>query len=97
MKKKIFLLFLLLISAVKGTWAASTTQAVWAEGNKTLYFIYQEPVSVGDAFDGKTVTSVWSGEAVTNTGTNSPGWRSVMRDVEKVKFDNSFNSVKLGI
>ncbi len=94
MKKKIFLLFLLLISAVKGTWAASTAQAVWVEGNKTLYFIYQEPVSVGDAFDGKTVTSVWSGEAVTNTGTNSPGWRSVMRDVEKVKFDNSFNSVK---
>ena len=94
MKKKLFLLFLLLISAVKGTWAASTAQAVWVEGNKTLYFIYQEPVSVGDAFDGKTVTSVWSGEAVTNTGNDSPKWRNIMRDVEKVKFDNSFNSVK---
>lgn len=95
MKKKLFLLSLLLISAVKGIWATPTAQAVWVEGNKTLYFIYQETVvEPGDAFNSKTVTSVWIGDDVTNTRNDSPKWRNIMRDVEKVKFDNSFASVK---
>ena len=87
------MLTLLLIAV--GAKATPTAQAVWVEGNKTLYFIYQETVvKKGDTFDTKTVTDVWSGTAVTATGESTPGWRNIRRDVTKVKFDNSFASVK---
>lgn len=49
------------LMAAIGMKAELTAQGVWVEGTKTLYFVYQEPVSVDDAFDGKTVTAVWRG------------------------------------
>jgi surface protein len=93
MRRKLMMMLALLLIVV-GAKATSTAQAVWVEGNKTLYFIYQETVvKKGDTFDTKTVTDVWSGTAVTATGESTPGWRNIRRDVTKVKFDNSFVNV----
>lgn len=40
-----FLLITLLFATT--AWSAKTAQAIWTEGNTTLTFTYEEPVSVG--------------------------------------------------
>ena len=51
------------------------SQAIWCAGNNTLYFVNeQEEYHAGGTYDGQTITSVWSGDQVTNTGTKAPGW-----------------------
>lgn len=69
-------------------------QAVWCSGNSTLYFVNQEPVSVGSAFDGTTVTAVWSGTDVTNSPETSQWYSTVYGTLTTVKFDSSFKDVK---
>ena len=110
MKKKYFVstvrrLLVLLTVLLTGSHviqAAPVAQAVWCAGNKTLYFVYKE--SVGGTYDGQTVTKVWSGEAVTNTGTlapNYPEWYTwhqdnddaVWKNATTIKFDVSFVAV----
>ena len=112
MKKKYFVstvrrLLVLLTVLLTGSHviqADPVAQAVWCDGNKTLYFVYKEPISVGGTYDGQTVTQVWSGEAVTNTGTlapNYPGWYTwnqdnagaVWKNATTIKFDVSFVAV----
>ena len=104
MKKKYFVstvrrLLVLLTVLLTGSHviqADPVAQAVWCAGNKTLYFVRQEPV--GGTYDGQTVTQVWSGTDVTATSTNvedTPGWNieSVYDNATTIKFDMSFNAV----
>ncbi len=74
-------------------------QAIWCEGNTTLYFAYAPELKAGDTWDGQTVTLVWSGTDVTNspTGTNRtyPAWlSSIQNQVTRVVFDKSFADVR---
>ena len=66
--------------------------AIWCEGNSTLYFTY---TTLGDTFDGQTITKVWSGDELTNYG-DQPQWTEVVyRKCTKVVIDQSFSEVKL--
>ncbi len=70
-------------------------QALWCNGNKTLYFVHPEaPVKVGEAYNGQTVTSVWSGGHVLATGDTEPGWSDVKTAATTVVFDASFAAAK---
>ena len=73
----------------------NVAQAVWTEENKTLTFFYGLELSAGDTFNGMTVTNIWSGTEVTNTGEREPDWNSSIKSaLEKVLFDESFKAVK---
>ena len=70
--------------------------AIWCEGNSTLYFTY---TTLGDTFDGQTITKVWSGEQVTET----VGWMedyarhedmNLHDECQKIVIDESFKDVK---
>lgn len=63
----------LLLAIALGAKAEDVAQVIWCAGNKTLYFTYEELKAVGDTYEGQTITSVWSGTAVTESGA-SPGW-----------------------
>jgi hypothetical protein len=70
-------------------------QALWCDGNKTLYFVHPEaPLKVGDTYNGQTVTSVWSGGNVLATGDTAPGWSAVKGEAVKVVFEDSFTEAK---
>jgi hypothetical protein len=69
------------------------SQAIWCAGNNTLYFVNeQEEYHAGGTYDGQTITSVWSGDQVTNTGTKAPGWYvwAVSFYAKRVVFEPSF-------
>jgi surface protein len=76
----------------------STPQAIWCEGNATLYFINSAKVyAKDDTYDGHPVTLVWSGTDVTATPTDySPGFNNdaVFEDCTRVVFDESFASAR---
>lgn len=70
-------------------------QALWFESNKTLYFLNsKEYYQAGDNYNGNVITSVWSGDQVTNTGNNAPGWSTVKTDATTVVFEASFADVR---
>lgn len=70
-------------------------QALWCDGNKTLYFVRPEaPVKTGDKYNGQTVTSVWSGGNVLATGDTAPGWNTIKAEATTVVFDASFAIAK---
>ena len=92
-----FLLITLLFATT--AWSAKTAQAIWTEGNTTLTFTYEEPVSVGSTYGGQKVTNVWSGTAV--TASNTPGWvdpwtfnSPVQISLTTVEFKASFKNIK---
>ena len=102
--KRLLVLLTVLLTGSHVIQADPVAQAVWCSGNKTLYFVRQELISVGSTYDGQTVTQVWSGEAVTNTGTlapDYPGWYTwnqgnddaVWKNATTIKFDVSFAAV----
>ena len=92
---KRFLTLSIIVLLATAAWSAKTAQAIWTAGNTTLTFTYEEPVSVGGTYGGQTVTAVWSGTAVTATGTNNPGWvNTVKGSLTTVVFKQSFQSVK---
>lgn len=69
------------------------SQAIWCAGNNTLYFVNeQEEYHAAGTYDGQTITSVWSGDQVTNTGTKAPGWYvwAVSFYAKRVVFEPSF-------
>ena len=71
-----------------------TAQVLWSDGNKTLNFLNtQEDYQVGKSYHGQTITSVWKGDQVTNTGTNAPAWSTVKAEATNVIFDASFADV----
>ena len=96
MKKILLILVVFVLTMSMPMLAANTAQAIWCAGNKTLYFTYQELVTAGSTFDDQTVTYVWSGDDVTNSGTsNVPHWAwENMRDIIRVKFINTFVNVE---
>lgn len=70
-------------------------QAIWTEADTTLTFYYGPQVFDGDTFKGKTVTNVWSGSSVTDTGNEEAAWAGIVADsVTDVVFDTSFLAVK---
>ena len=70
-------------------------QVIWTEDNTTLTFYYGPLLHSGDSFEGETVTNVWSGEAVTNNGSDTPAWVVTVKDlVTCVVCDSSFLAVK---
>ena len=92
--KKALFFVVLLLAVVGGAKAESEAQAIWCSGNHTLYFVNMELQTVGSTFDGQTITNVWSGSAVTNTG-ELPAWFSTVNgQVRTVRFATSFKDVK---
>ena len=92
--KRLLTLFIAVLLAT-AAWSAKTAQAIWTAGNTTLTFTYEEPVSVGSTYGGQTVTAVWSGTAVTASGTTNPGWTTdINESVKTVVFTNAFKNVK---
>ena len=73
--------------------------ALWCAGNNTLYFVNtKKNITIGSQYDfteNNAVTAMWSGADVTNIGTALPKWGwTVMNDLKKVVFDESFKEVK---
>ena len=87
---KNILLPVLLLCMVQEVWAAKTAQAVLMT-DKTMYFVYDEPVTVGSTYKGKTVSKFWSAT------TDAPIWKADddVKNVTKVVFDESFASVRV--
>ena len=72
--------------------------AIWCEGNTRLYFTASGDYAAGGTYDGKTITKVWSGNAVANSGAE-PQWITEAGDDLKEKctfvlFDESFSSIR---
>ncbi len=81
------------------TTPGNKAQAIWCEGNTTLYFASAPELKAGDTWDVQTVTSVWSGTDVTNIIDSRPAWNrnnnaAVPTAVTRVVFDPSFADVK---
>ncbi len=98
MKKRVLLMLVMLLGVVTSAWAEKTPQAIWCEGNATMYFTNSDTLyAAGDTYDGETVTSVWSGVSVTNAipdGYGMPKWYDIRNDVLTVCFDPSFSEVR---
>ena len=75
------------------TISAQKAYAVWTSDNATLTFMMSDvaPV-VGEAYEGGTVTKVWTGDDVLNSPKNDvPAWNSTVKEkVKVVNFDASF-------
>ena len=99
---RMLILLSVLLSGTGIAQADPVAQAVWCAGNKTLYFVKQEPVTEGNGFAGSIATNVWSGDAVTNSyvymeSQSSPysvAWYPTAQSATTVKFDSSFKDVK---
>lgn len=73
-----------------------TPCAAWCADNATLYFFTDHQVpAAGDTHDGRTITNLWSGAEVTDTGNEAPLWKAVVADkVIRVVFEESFANVR---
>ena len=83
-----------LLLAVQGV-KADVAQAIWCEGNKTLYFDYHSGTSTGSTYDSQTVTAAYSVD-LTTTYTGAPAWNNetdVDEKAKKVVFRESFKQV----
>ena len=73
-------------------------QALWCSGNNTLYFVNNilgQSYAPGSTYKGQTVTNVWSGTKVTDTGERgNPGWNAIKDACTKVVFEPSFADVR---
>ena len=86
------------------TTASATPYVIWCESTNTLYFTnpHFDEYAVGDYFgdiDGQTITALWSGDQVTNSGF-TPLWfkdetsTSMNQNCKTVVIDKSFQEVK---
>lgn len=75
----------------------SNVYALWCEGNASLYFLTSdEPFNVGDLYNGQTISMVWKGSEITETGEKTPEWNAFVRGtLTNVVFESSFKDVKL--
>ena len=95
MKKLLFMLVALL-PAFQGARADNVAQAIWCNGNKTLYFDYRATaVTVGSTYDKQTVTAVYT--VSSEKKTTYPDWNlgdspPARGDATKVVFQASFNT-----
>ena len=73
-------------------------QALWCSGNNTLYFVNNilgQSYAPGSTYKGQTVTNMWSGTKVTDTGERgNPGWIAIKDACTKVVFEPSFADVR---
>lgn len=74
---------------------------VWSDEEKTLYFIYEEDpaldYAIGDKWNDVTISKLWTGSTITDTGWGTPGWASddaVKTNAEKVVFNAGFAEVR---
>ena len=84
-----------LLLAVQGV-RADVAQAIWCEGNKTLYFDYHSGTSTGSTYDSQTVTAAYNVDLAT-IYTGAPAWNNdtdVDEKAKKVVFRESFKQVK---
>ena len=90
MTKRLILLPLLLLT-MQVAWAEKVAQAL-VLNNYTMYFIFDEPVSVGSTYKGQTVSQVWSGNEVIVY----PEWenKDIATSSTRVVFDPSFAAVR---
>ena len=90
MTKRLILLPLLLLT-MQVAWAEKVAQAL-VLNNYTMYFIFDEPVSVGSTYKGQTVSQVWSGNEVIVY----PEWENndIATPSTRVVFDPSFAAVR---
>ena len=65
-KKTSILLPILLLLMGQEAWAEKIAQ-VMVTTDKTMYFVYDEPITVGNTYQSKTVSRVWSGDDVINS------------------------------
>ncbi len=92
---KRFLTLFIIVLLATAAWSAKTAQAIWTEGNTTLTFTYGNLATVGGTYNGQTVTAVWSGTDVTDTGIIEPGWNETVKgSVTTVVFKSVFKDVK---
>ncbi len=71
----------------------NVAQVVWTESNSTLTFCYMPELQVGESLGGATITTIWSGEDVTNSPkSGDPKWTRV--NPKRVLIDPSFQEVK---
>ena len=94
MKKLLFMLVALL-PAFQGARADNVAQAIWCNGNKTLYFDYRATaVTVRSTYDKQTVTAVYT--VSSEKKTTYPDWNldatSPARAATTVVFQASFNT-----
>ena len=93
MRRILSFLLITLLFATTTAKAASFVQAIWTANNKTLTFHYGALYSKGGTYNGQTISAVWTGTAVTSTGTSLPGWvNSVKGTMTTVVFEASFKS-----
>ena len=92
--KKLLLTLLLLISAF--SIQAQTPYAIWCEDNTTLYFTADgNTYAAGGTYNGQTITNVWNGNYIANSGDYAPAWNETVKStVTNVVFDSSFASVR---
>ena len=90
MTKRLILLPLLLLT-MQVAWAEKVAQAL-VLNDHTMYFIFDEPVSVGSTYKGQTVSQVWSGDDVIVY----PKWENndIATPSTRVVFDPSFAAVR---
>ena len=86
-------------AAADGSTRGNVAQAIYTDGNKTFTFYYGPLVSVGQSFKGNTVTNVWSGKDVTDSGSDYPKWfipgkKGPVQETVSAVFDESFLAVK---
>ena len=92
MKKFLFMLIALL-PAFQGAKADNVAQAIWCDGNKTLFFDYCATVTEGSTYNGKTATKVYtvSGEILrTHPAWNIDGSSPARTAATKVVFQEAF-------
>ena len=102
MKKLIISISALMLTlvAVAQNNSESVAQAVWCENNGTLYFLNSNIMyAVGDTYLGQTITNVWKGEQITNSGQedpveHNPAWSlEIQEKMTNAVFDESFSEV----
>ena len=68
---------------------------IFCQKSRTLYFINAtKAYAIDDTYKGQTVTDVWAGTLVTETGAENPGWKIVNNLAESVIIDKSFADVR---
>lgn len=74
----------------------SIAYVVLCNDNSLHFLCSNETLAVGGtlSIDGSTISKVWSGAEVLNTGAGNPGWRSNNSSVTSVVIDKSFENAR---
>ncbi len=94
MRRISILLSILLLLMGQEAEAEKTAQAI-VTNDKTMHFVYDEPVTENGTYKSQTVSRVWSGDAVVNDE-DGADWSDAdaAKQCTKVIFDASFASVR---